>query len=311
MTQRVRSRVGVQLDPTPGQPPIDDLVTQALGARDAGVRAVWLGQGFDIDALTALAIVGREVPDVDLGVQVVPIWPRHPLVLASQALTVQAATSNRLTLGIGLSHRSTVERSWGMRFENPVQHLEGYLSVLGSVFTEGTARYAGPSIAARLPHRTVIAGTRAPRLVAGVLGPRALAVAGRLADGVLTTFTGPRGLAEHVVPIVRKAAADGGRPPPDIIATIPLAVTDDPDGARDDLERSFGALTRLPTYAAALEREGVKSAADIAAIGDRHAVRVRLDALLAAGATEVSPFLVGNPADRPRALAVLAEIAAN
>jgi F420-dependent oxidoreductase-like protein len=307
--QRVAPRVGVQVVPVPGRPPFDDLVVQASAAAAAGLQAVWMGQGFDLDSLTALAVVGRAVPGIDVGVQVVPAWPRHPLVLAGQALTVQAATRNRLTLGVGLSHASTVERTWGLRFDDPVQMLEEYLSVLNGVFAGETVRHAGPTIAARLPYPVVVAGTVAPRVVAGVLGARALRVAARLADGVLTTFTGPRGLAHHVVPIVAKAAADAGRPAPHVIATLPLAVTDDVDGARDDLLRAFGALTKLPTYAAALEREGVSSPVDVAAIGDESTVRSRLRALLDAGATELSPFLVGTAADHPRALAVLAELA--
>ncbi len=295
----MRPRVGVQVMPAAGRPPIEELVAQARDAAAAGLHAVWMGQGFDLDSLTALAVVGREVPGVDVGVQVVPTWPRHPLVLASQALTVQAATGNRLILGVGLSHWPTVERTWGLRFDDPIQHLEDHLSVLATVFAD----------TARLPYPIAVEGARPPRLVAGVLGRRALAVAGRLADGVLTTFTGPRGLADHVAPTVSRAAADAGRPAPAIIATLPVAVTDDPAGARDDLQRSFGSLARLPSYAASLAREGASSAVDVAAIGDHRTVRSQLEALLSAGATELSPFLVGDPADRPRALAVLAELA--
>ena len=57
---------------------------------DAGFSALWTSQIFGYDALTALAVVGREVPDVELGTAVVPTYPRHPVMLAQQALTVQA-----------------------------------------------------------------------------------------------------------------------------------------------------------------------------------------------------------------------------
>lgn len=306
----MKPRVGVQVAPSGAGPVLDELVSQARDARSAGLDAVWMGQGFDLDSLTALAVIGRETPGIDVGVQVVPTWPRHPLVLASQALTVQAATGNRLTLGIGLSHRSTVERTWGLPFRDPIQHLEDYLAVLTDVFASWNVRRDGPTIAARLPYPIAITGARPPRLVAGVLGPRAVRVAGRLADGVLATFTGPRSLATAIVPAVNKAAADAGRPPPAVIATLPLAVTADVDGARNEIERSFGALSRLPTYAAALQREGARSAVEIAAVGDHRTVLTHLHRLVDAGATELSPFVVGDAADWPRALAVLAELAA-
>ncbi len=60
-------------------------------AAEAGVRRAWLPQIFGIEALTAIAVAGREVPDIELGTAVVPTYPRHPFVLAGQALTTAAA----------------------------------------------------------------------------------------------------------------------------------------------------------------------------------------------------------------------------
>ena len=74
-------------------------------------------QIFGPDALTLLAAAGSQVPGIGLGTGVVPVYPRHPMMLAQQALTVQAATGNRLLLGIGLSHQVVVEGMWGMSFE--------------------------------------------------------------------------------------------------------------------------------------------------------------------------------------------------
>ena len=64
-------------------------------------------------------MAGSQVPGIGLGTGVVPVYPRHPMMLAQQALTVQAATGNRLLLGIGLSHQVVVEGMWGMSFERP------------------------------------------------------------------------------------------------------------------------------------------------------------------------------------------------
>ena len=65
---------------------------------------------------------GAQVPRIELGTGVVPVYPRHPMMLAQQALTVQAATDNRLILGIGLSHQVVVEGMWGMSFDKPLVH---------------------------------------------------------------------------------------------------------------------------------------------------------------------------------------------
>src|SRR3954470_7688231 len=95
---------------------IDGAVATARQVADEGFPALWLPQIFSIDALTALAVVGREVPGIELGTSVVPTYPRHPMTLAQQALTTQAASGGRLTLGIGLSHQVVVEGMWGYSF---------------------------------------------------------------------------------------------------------------------------------------------------------------------------------------------------
>src|SRR5260370_41446357 len=105
--------------------PISAIVDAARVAADAGFASFWLPQIFGVDALTALAIVGREVPRVELGTAVVPTYPRHPVVLAQQALTTQAATGGRLALGIGLSHQLVIEGMYRYSLEKPVPHKRG------------------------------------------------------------------------------------------------------------------------------------------------------------------------------------------
>ena len=115
-------RIGVMIDV--GQP-IDDVIAQVDGLRIAGLDSAWSSQIFGYDALTLLAVVGREVPDIELGTAVVPTYPRNPVMLAGQALTVQAATGGRLTLGVGLSHEVVIENVFGQSFDRPARHMRG------------------------------------------------------------------------------------------------------------------------------------------------------------------------------------------
>lgn len=105
---------------------LEDAIGQARGAQRDGFASYWLPQIAGIDALTALAVIGREVPVIELGTAVVPTHPRHPLALAIQARTVQAATSGRLVLGIGPSHKPVVEGMLGARFDRPYSHTREY-----------------------------------------------------------------------------------------------------------------------------------------------------------------------------------------
>src|SRR3954449_13139406 len=106
---------------------IDDIVNEARAAKEAGSHTFWSSQIFGHDALTALAIVGREVPGIELGTAVVPTYPRHPWVMAQQALTTTAAIGGRLALGVGPSHQVVIEGMWGLSFAKPILHLREYL----------------------------------------------------------------------------------------------------------------------------------------------------------------------------------------
>ena len=94
---------GIVVKPNPAAAnAVDDAISQALGAFHRGVRQVWLNQRFDVDALTLAAVIATAVPGLGVGTAVVPINPRHPLLVASAAQTAQAAAHGNFSLGIGL-----------------------------------------------------------------------------------------------------------------------------------------------------------------------------------------------------------------
>ena len=83
---------------------VDGVVAEAAQAERDGFASYWQSQIFGLDALSVLSVVGREVPRIELGTSVIPVYPRHPMMLAQQALTANQAAGGRLTLGIGLGH---------------------------------------------------------------------------------------------------------------------------------------------------------------------------------------------------------------
>src|SRR5689334_20210114 len=125
----VGMRIGLS-PPIPGSGTLDDVVASARKVADDGFATYWMAQVFGLDALTALTVVGREVSGIELGTAVIPTYPRHPWVMAQQALTTQAAVGNRLALGLGLSHQVVIEGMWGMSYAKPILHLREYLEVL-------------------------------------------------------------------------------------------------------------------------------------------------------------------------------------
>jgi 5,10-methylenetetrahydromethanopterin reductase len=263
---------------------IDDLVGAARQTEADGFASFWLPQIFGHDAITALSVIGREVPRIELGTAVVPTYPRHPMMLAAQALTAQGATSGRFTLGIGLSHKMVIESMFGMSFEKPVRHMREYLSILLPLIREGTVSFTGETLSAS-GTIDVPGSTPCPVLIAA-LGPKMLELAGAETDGTITWMTGPATLADHTVPAITKAAAAAGRGEPRIVTSLPVAVTDDPDAARASAAKVFEIYGMLPSYRAMLDREGAAGPADVALVGDEATVRDGVDQVRQAGVTD-------------------------
>jgi F420-dependent oxidoreductase-like protein len=272
---------------------VDDLIDQARHAADAGVASVWLGQMYDLDPLTALAAIGREVPGVALGTSVAVTHSRHPLTMSGQAQTVQAATGGRLVLGIGVSHRRSIEQRYGLDFDRPARHLREYLSALLPLLHDGAVSFHGQTLTADTTGFAAhVAGSTAPPVLAAALGPAMLRIAGELADGTVTFMTGLRTVETRVVPAITAAAA--GRPDPQVVVGLPICLSDDPDQTRERAARQLAFYAQIPFYKAVLDEEGVASPADVAIIGDERHLERQLQRLADAGATHVIASSAGG-----------------
>jgi F420-dependent oxidoreductase-like protein len=268
---------------------VDSMVDRARSAAARGFASVWAPQVFEVDALTALAVIAREVPEVELATAVIPTYPRHPMVMAAQARTLSQLTGGRFTLGIGLSHRIVVEDMLEMSYERPVRHMREYLDVLLPLV-------AGESVDASGETSSFHGGIQieAPPVpvVVAALGSQMLSMTGRRTAGTVTWMTGPGTIREHVVPTITRAAEEAGRPSPRVVMALPTCVTDDPDAARAKAAERFSIYGILPSYRAMLDREGAGGPGDVAIVGDEAAVRSQIEAVFEAGATEfvVVPF---------------------
>jgi F420-dependent oxidoreductase-like protein len=264
---------------------------------------------FGVDAITAAAIAGRAVPDLVLGTAVVPTFPRHPHALAQQAMTAWDATGGRFHLGIGLSHQIVIESMFGLSFERPAEHMREYLSVLLPLLREGNASFDGERYRVHAPLERAGDPSGPPVLLAA-LAPLMLRLAGEQADGTILWMTGARTVGEHVAPRITKAAADAGRPAPRIVASLPVAVTDDPDGAREQAAATFSIYGTLPSYRAMLDKEGATGPQDVAIVGDEATVTAGIRSLADAGATEFAAAMFGDKATMVRTTEVLQALAA-
>jgi 5,10-methylenetetrahydromethanopterin reductase len=278
---------------------IDDVVEEARQAEADGLATYWASQIFGHDALTTLAIVGREVPRIELGTSVVPTYPRHPMVMAQQALTVNATAGGRLALGIGLSHQVVIESMMGMSFAKPVRHLREYLSVLGPLSRGDAVSFDGEEF--RVHAALSPAGATPFPILVAALGPQMLKATAELADGTITWCTGPETLAGHTIPTINAAAEAAGRPAPRVVAALPVCVTTDVDGAKARASNVFAIYGQLPSYRAMLDREGAAGPADIAIVGEASEVTERIRALAGIGVTDFAAVEFGTVPDEAAA----------
>ncbi|HEY1969630.1 MAG TPA: TIGR03564 family F420-dependent LLM class oxidoreductase [Pseudonocardia sp.] len=277
---------------------LDEVINEVGQAAAMGFGRVWFAQSpWAVDALTTIAVVGRAVPGIELGTAVVPIFPRHPALLAQQARTVDVAVDHRLVLGIGLSHQAIVEGYYGYKFERPAARMAEYLDTLLPLLAGETA--APPAASPLRGLRLDVSGPlRPPPVYLGALGPRLLALAGARVHGTITWMTGPDTVRGHIRPHLDAAANEAGRERPEVVCGLPVCVTRNATDARHRIAEQFAEYGRAPSYRRMLDRERAGGPADVALVGGQGQVVEQMHRLAEAGADELLAVVCGTEQER-------------
>jgi F420-dependent oxidoreductase-like protein len=283
---------------------LEQAIGRARLAEDCGYDSVWLSQlPNERDSALVLAAYAAATERVGLGSYVFPIYTRHPTAMAQMAATLDELAGGRFRLGIGVSHKVTVESLWGLRLERPAAAMREYVAIVRALLAEGSVSFDGEHFTARggytAPHRADL-----PILVAA-LGPRMLELAGEVADGVALWMCSPRYIQDQVVPRVRAGRERAGRSLEgfDIIAALDVSLTDNVEGAREVFRGRFERYASLPYYRSMLEASGFAEELgrgeitdamlhELAGLGDDRAVRDAVRRYRDAGCTLplVGPF---------------------
>lgn len=300
-------RIGTMLSMPGDKVATRGLSERAAAAEAAGFASAWLPQVGTVDALMALALAGRNTSRIELGTAVVPTYPRHPTVLAEQALTVQDATGDRLALGVGLSHRFFIENSLGLDYSKPIPHTREYLTILNGLLAGEVVRFKGELY--QVKAQVVVGTATKPPVLVAALGPAMLRLCGQLADGTITWMGGLSYLRGVAIPTMSAAAEAAGRPAPRFVAMVPVLLSDDVAAGRDLVNDTFQMYGQIPSYRATLDRGGAAQPADVAVIGDADAIAAALAEYASVGVTD---FAAVVPPGAPSAAAtteLLAELA--
>jgi F420-dependent oxidoreductase-like protein len=231
-------------------------VDLARRADAIGYESLWVTHGAGRDSFLVLAAYAAATRRAGLGNGVVPIYPRHPTAMAQAALTLSELCGGRFRLGIGVSHRATIEDQLGLKLEAPLATVREYVAVLRGALGEG-AEFAGRHY--RVQWRMQLpALPPAPPVLLAALSAGMLELAGEIADGVVLWLCTPRHIREIAVPAVTRGRRRAGRPLEgfEIVAAVPLAITDDPEGAGRAFREELVRYLRLPFYRAMLAASG-------------------------------------------------------
>jgi F420-dependent oxidoreductase-like protein len=277
---------------------LDGLLEEIRSAETDGFDRVWLAHDpWSQDALTHVAVAGREVPRISIGTAVTATYPRHPAALAQQALTVDAAIGGRLLLGVGTSHKFVIEDFYGLSFNRPAAHTREYLSTLLPMLAD----HALPKGADRpVDVRLTIPGAGSPPVYLAALGPKMLAVAGELTCGTITWLTPASVISDHIRPLLDGAASAAGRQRPEVICGLPVCITDDAADARSRIAKRFKEYEYAPSYRATMDRAGAAGPADVALAGTEKEVTAAVEELAGAGVDELLAVEFGTESERAR-----------
>src|SRR5215213_413372 len=294
----MRERIGLVVDGTNS-----GAATKTIAAAEAaGVQQIWMVQPpWSPDVLTTLAAAATKTSTVRLGTSIVPTYPRHPLVLAQQALSLYDISPGRLRLGIGPSHQDIIEGIYGLPQTTPLAHLREYVKVLAAALWEGKVYHHGQffNVVVTLPRTT-----QTPVLIS-TLGKKAFQLAGEIADGALSWVCPVPYLLHTGIPALRTAAAANGRsdPPPPLVAYVSVALSQDRHSVMAAGHRVLDMYAKLPFYAKMFADAGFPLTAGQTSVpdslvdslivsGNEATVTARFTELLAAGLNELMVTLV-------------------
>ena len=296
--QPTRERVGLVIDGTNAAATVKTIAA----VEAAGVQQIWMAQTpFWPDTLTTLAAAAIKTSTVRLGTSIVPTYPRHPLIMAQQALSLYDIAPSRLRLGIGPSHQAIIEGIYGLPQTAPLAYLREYVSVLRTALWEGKVDHHGKFFNVKV---SMSRTAQIPVLIS-TLGMKAFQLAGEIADGALSWVCPVPYLIRTGIPALRTAAAAAAanrRSAPPLVAHVSVALSQDRDTVLAAGHQLLDMYAKFPFYAKMFSDAGFPLTASqmisdslidsLIVSGNEDTVTAKFTELLAAGLDELMVTLV-------------------
>jgi len=277
--------------------PLHSQVDQFRELAELGYTDAWTAEADGYDGLTPLALASTWAPDLRLGTAILPAFTRGPALLAQSAAALASAAPGRFVLGLGTSSNVIVERWNGIDFAAPYARVRDTVRFLREAFT-GEKITAGYETFDVRGFRLAVPPAEPPPIVVAALRAGMLRLAGREADGAVVNWLSVDD-ARRVTAIVREAAADAGRPAPEVVARLFVCPSTDRDAVLGQAKRLVAAYVNVPVYRAFHEWLG--RTALLAAHWERWEAGDRAESLEAMPDEVVDDLLIHGTPDECRA----------
>lgn len=311
-TETGSARVGAFLSPRGS---LVHATRLARHAEDLGYDSVWVTHGVGRDGFLVLSAFAQATVRIGLGTGVMPIYPRHPVLMAQEAATLAELSHGRLRLGIGVSHRSAMTGALGLDMGAPLAVMREYVKVLRAGL-DGAAHLSGARY--RVAWDGAVRAPGLPVLLAGLAVPM-LELAGEVADGVVLWLCAPRYVRDIVEPALARGRARASKPLAgfEVVAAVPAAVTEDLVGVGRTFREELARYLTLPYYRTMLRASGFSEGLDrfdrdrvagvpadvvpaamvdaLGVVGSADAVRASVEAYRTAGVTLPVVRPIGAP----------------
>lgn len=256
-------------------------VGDARLADEAGFDSLWLNEDPEgWDAFACLGALSRETTRVRLGTGVTNPFHRHPNLIAASAATIDRLSSGRAFLGLGRGQPEWYAHALGITVHSPLALLEETMTLLRQWWAPPHRASANGPLAVRGWERSIVP-LGSPPIYLAAAGPKALALAGRLADGVLFNELASPEYLRDAIARVRSQAVESDRDPDALafFANPGTFVTDDPEPVLERKKGFIATVLALP----GMDRLLTTAEFDVPAIIDRVRRVMKTEEILARG----------------------------
>ncbi|MCY4489616.1 MAG: LLM class flavin-dependent oxidoreductase [Deltaproteobacteria bacterium] len=209
----------------------DELRNYAHVAEEAGFDSLWVTERyFHEETFSLLGFLAAATTRIRLGLGVTNPYTRNPALLGMSAATLDRISGGRFLLGLGRSDKWMIEGRMGMPYERPLDHMKQTVAQLRQLLAGERVSGAGGYWDLNAVRLAVKPAQESLPIYLAAIGPKALRLAGAVADGGLLNAYVPTAYVRYAVREISDAARQAGRDPAaiDIACMLIVRMTDDP-----------------------------------------------------------------------------------